>query len=264
MDVATQRPTWRKRLNTQLDPRAWPGQGLSPVNKSVCVLIIAFATLTILDTEPAIRTGRESLFTGMEWLFAFAFTLEYAARVWTSVESQRYGRGLAGRLKYVRSPAAMLDLIVLVSLLLSLSDSEIFILRFVRLFRILLLARLGRFSLAAKYIWEAMSARRHELLLSAGAALMLLVISASLMYLVEGDAQPETFGSIPRAMWWSVATLTTVGYGDTYPITTIGRILAGVTAIAGIGLIAMPAGILAAAFSEALRRREANEESHEE
>lgn len=70
------------------------------------------------------------------------------------------------------------------------------------------------------------------------------------MYLLEADAQPDAFGSIPRALWWSVATLTTVGYGDIYPITAPGRLFAGLTAIAGIGLIALPAGILASAFSE--------------
>jgi voltage-gated potassium channel len=83
----------------------------------------------------------------------------------------------------------------------------------------------------------------------------LLLISSTFLYLVEGDAQPEAFGSIPRAMWWSIATLTTVGYGDVIPVTALGRVFSGVTAIIGIGLIAMPTGILAAAFSDGLERR---------
>ena len=87
-------------------------------------------------------------------------------------------------------------------------------------------------------------------------ASMLLLMSSTLLYIVEGGIQPETFGSIPRAMWWSIATLTTVCYGDVYPVTTLGRVFAGLTAITGIGLIAMPTGILASAFSDALQNQD--------
>ena len=82
-----------------------------------------------------------------------------------------------------------------------------------------------------------------------------MLISSAFLYVLEGDTQPDAFGSIPRALWWSVATLTTVGYGDVTPVTVMGRIFAGLTAIAGIGLIAMPTRILAAAFSEAMHNR---------
>jgi voltage-gated potassium channel len=87
---------------------------------------------------------------------------------------------------------------------------------------------------------------------------VLLLVSSTLLYIVEGDGQPEAFGSIPRAMWWSIATLTTVGYGDVIPVTAIGRLLSGLTALLGIGLIAMPTGILASAFSDALQRQRRN------
>jgi voltage-gated potassium channel len=133
-----------------------------------------------------------------------------------------------------------------------------------RLMRILRLARLGRFSVAMKNLSEAVSERREELFLSLMLATFVLVFSAAGMYLLEGDNNPNTFGSIPRAMRWSVCTLTTVGYGDIYPHTVAGKILGGLTSIAGIGLIAMPTGILAAAFSDAFqlsrsaRRSDAN------
>jgi voltage-gated potassium channel len=92
-------------------------------------------------------------------------------------------------------------------------------------------------------------------MLSVCAAMFVLIVSSTLLYFVEGEAQPDNFGSIPRAMWWSTVTLTTVGYGDVFPVTPLGRVLAAITAVMGIGLIAMPAGILAAAFSDALQRR---------
>jgi voltage-gated potassium channel len=88
----------------------------------------------------------------------------------------------------------------------------------------------------------------------------LLLISASALYVLEGGAQPDAFGSIPRAMWWSVATLTTVGYGDVVPVTALGRVFATLTAITGVGLIAMPAGILASAFSDAMQRKRDRED----
>lgn len=100
----------------------------------------------------------------------------------------------------------------------------------------------------------------YELLLSVGVAGLLLLLSSAFLYAVEAAAQPEAFGSVPRALWWSIATLTTVGYGDVTPITALGKLFAGITAVAGIGLIAMPTGILAAAFSDAFQKKDAPEE----
>jgi voltage-gated potassium channel len=107
-------------------------------------------------------------------------------------------------------------------------------------------------------------ARRYELLISVGVGIFILLLSSTLMYLVEGHTQPEAFGSIPRAMWWAVATLTTVGYGDAVPETVLGRILGSLTAVTGIGLIAMPAGILAAAMSDAIQAKRRAEQHQEE
>jgi voltage-gated potassium channel len=260
MEVATETRSLRARLYRQLDPRAWPGKGLSPTNKLVCAFILVSSALSILETEPSLSAGRPLVFIGFEWVFALLFGAEYAGRVWTSAESPRYGPGIRGKLKYVRSPAALFDLAVLMSFALSLMGGEAFLLRLVRLLRILRLARLGRFSHALDHVGEAVTARRHELMLSVGIAFILLIVAATMLYLVEGHAQPEAFGSIPRAMWWAVATLTTVGYGDIYPVTALGRVLGGLTAVIGIGLIAMPAGILAAAFGEAMRRRRGEED----
>ncbi len=228
---------------------------MSWINKlSICLILVSIM-LVILESEPAVLQGRERLFTWAEIGFGLFFAAEYLLRVWVSVENPRYQGAIRGRLRYMCSPTALLDLLAIVPLLFLMAGSEAFMLRLARLFRVLRLARLGRFSTALVAVTEAIRSRRFELLASLGFALCLLLTTSTLMYLLEAQVQPELFGSIPRAMWWSVVTLTTVGYGDSFPITLGGRILAGVTAVTGIGLIAMPTGILAAAFSDALQAR---------
>ena len=247
--------TLRERLYLQLHPAARKEEGLSPTNRLIALLIVLSAAVAVLETEALVHDGREGLFFLAEMVFSLLFAAEFAGRLWTSAEHPDYGPGLAGKLRYLRSPAAIFDMLALLPIFLTALGAEAFLLRLARLLRILRLARLGRFSVAMSSISEAIRSRREELLLSLGVAALVLVISSALLYLVEGGVQPENFGSIPRAMWWSIVTLTTVGYGDVFPMTAVGRILAAITAVTGIGLIAMPAGILAASFSDAMKRQ---------
>ena len=244
----------RRRLYCQLEPAAWRRNGLSPLNRFLFALISLAVVAAILETEPLIAGGRERLFQALEDLFGVAFTLEYAARVWTAADNPAFGPGWPGRLRYAASPAALIDLASILVSLLTVTGTKPFLLRAFRLMRILRMVKLGRMSLAMGYLIEAIKARRVELLFSLAVGLFFLILSASALYVVEGEVQPDKFGSIPRAMWWATATLTTIGYGDVYPVTTLGKICAAISAIAGIGLVAMPTGIMAAAFSEALQR----------
>jgi voltage-gated potassium channel len=217
-------------------------------------LIIGSALFVILETEPTLSVGRERFFVLAERILTTIFVIEYLARAWVSTENPRYGTGFRGRLRYLVSAPAVIDLLAILPVILMFAGSEVFLLRLVRFARLLRVARLGRFSSATQHIIEAISSRRHELMVSLIVAGLLLVASSTMLYLIEGDVQPEAFGSIPRAMWWSVSALTTVGYGDVCPHTPLGRVFAALTAIIGIGLIAMPTGILAAAFSDAVQR----------
>jgi len=189
------------------------------------------------------------LFLAAEGILTTLLVIEYLLRVWVAVENPR----VTSRLRYVLTSAALLDLLAVVVVLTTAFGVEGFLLRLAMLSRVLRLAKLGRFSRALRTIGRAISSRSAELGLSLAVSGTLLLVSSAALYLVEGGIQPEAFGSIPRAMWWSVATLTTVGYGDVYPVTPIGRIFAAVTALGGIGLIAMPTGILASAFSDAFQ-----------
>lgn len=247
-----------------LHTAAWRKTGLSPVNRIIALLIIAAVGVAILETEPEIFTGNEHIFRRLEMGFAVVFLIEYIARLWVAAENPELGGGWKARLRYALSPPALIDLLALLTLFLTLFGSEGAFLRLFRLVRIFLLAKLGRYSTALKAIGYALNSRRYELIASLTIACMLLLVSSSLLFVVEGPVQPDKFGSIPRAMWWSIATLTTVGYGDAFPITPFGKLLAGFTAITGIGLIAMPTGILAAAFSDAIQRQRDEKEQRQE
>lgn len=255
--------SWRRWLYRNLHPSAWHKRGLSPLNRLVVLVILLAVGLAVLQSEPTVYAGNEGLFRAAEIVLAAVFLVEYAARIWIAGENPDYGPTFAGRMRYALTLPALVDLLVLVSLFVTLVGAQGAVLRLVRLMRIITLAKLGRYSSALNAIGAAIHSRRYELTMSVVIAGMLLLVSSTLLYMFEGQGQPDDFGSIPRAMWWSIATLTTVGYGDAVPHTVIGRILAGFTAITGIGLIAMPTGILAAAFSDALTRQREQREQRE-
>lgn len=253
--------TWRQWAYRNLHTAAWRKTGVSPINRIIVLLILAAVAVAIIETEPTIAAGNEHIFRGLEIVFAVIFLVEYIARLWIAPENPELGEGWRARLRYAKSTPAIIDLIALCTLFLTFFGSEGAFLRLFRLVRIFMLARLGRYSSALRAIGQALNSRRYELGASVTIAGFLLLISSTLLFIVEGDIQPDDFGSIPRAMWWSIATLTTVGYGDAFPVTPIGKLLAGFTALTGIGLIAMPTGILAAAFSDAIQRQREEKEA---
>lgn len=240
----------------RLDPAGRP-DGLSLANKLLTVAIIASVAAAILETEASISTRFAPAFGVAEVAFTGLFLSEYLVRIWVAPEDPRYAHPVWGRLRWMMTPTAIIDIVALIPALVFVGAGPVYILRLFRLARILRIAKLGRMSAAMGLMGSAIIERRFELLLSLAVAVVLLVLSSTAMYLVEGASNPEAFGSIPRAMWWSVVTLTTIGYGDVFPTTLWGRMIAGLTAICGIGLIAAPTGILSAAFSDALVRRRA-------
>ena len=244
----------RKQVYRQLEPSDWPRDGLSPANWFLTALIVLSVSVAVIETEPTISGGRELLFDNFEVIAASIFLVDYIARLWSIVENPRYAGYRYPRLRYAVSPLAIIDLLAILPALFAFAGSSTLVLRFFRVFRIVRLAKLGRMSRAWVAIREAVWERRHEF----GLVLLLIgltmLVSSSLLYWAEADAQPEQFGSIPRALWWSVVTLTTVGYGDTYPVTALGRVFAAIIAIAGVMVIAIPTGIFAASFSEGLQR----------
>ncbi|WP_439861789.1 potassium channel family protein [Pseudomonas sp. MBLB4136] len=249
----------RERIFLEVDATA-RSHGISRFNRFICVLIVGAVLVAIFETEQSVAETYHQMFRAVEWVLFGIFLIEYCLRVYVAPMNSLFS-GKYGRFKYIFSVWSVLDLFALLPLLLTAYDGSAFYLRLIRLLRILRASKLGRFTKAWILLWQAISKRRYELMLSGLVALMLLLVSSTFLYLLEAAEQPEAFGSIPRALWWSVATLTTVGYGDVTPISAAGRFFAGITAVAGIGLVAMPTGILAAAFSDAFQSQESKEAS---
>lgn len=227
--------------------------GLTVFQRVLVGVISASVVVAVLSTEPAIRAVADPGLSWMELGFGGAFLVEYVTRLW-SAGSQPGFFGLAGRLRYMRQPMSLVDLLALIPFLVGLFGSETLLLRLVRLLRLMSLTKLARYSTAIRLVFESILHRRFELGFTVLLATFVILLSSAALYVVEGAIQPEAFGSIPRAAWWSVATLTTVGYGDLVPLTPLGKFFASLTAFAGVGLIAMPTGILAAGFSDAFAR----------
>ena len=223
------------------------------VNVLLMLLIMCNVVAVILASDRAIYSELQWVFDGFEFFSIIIFTTEYVIRVWVCPENPRYHSSLAGRLKYMVSPMAIIDLVAVLPFYLGMFfNIDTRFLRVLRLFRIFKLSR--HFSAMAVLL----TVIKNELatLVSAIFIMLVLVVLASAgMFMVERDVQPEVFGTIPRAMWWATITLTTVGYGDVIPITVAGKILGVIITILGVGMAALPAGIIASGFTREVNKR---------
>ena len=244
----------RRRVYCQLFASANREGKLTLTNKLLIGIILASVVMAVLGTEAAIAAENRRFFIGAEMMFGVAFLVEYVARVWSVAERPGEQTDLSKRLAFMVSPFGLLDLAVVVASLFPLLVTGAPLLRLLRLLRLAALMKFGRFSLALRELAGAVAERRYDLFVTLALAAALLLFGAAALHWAEGRVQPEAFGSIPRAMWWAIITLTTVGYGDVSPITPLGKMLAAVVALGGIGLVAMPTGIIAAAFSDAMQR----------
>ncbi|GHG69849.1 potassium transporter Kef [Alishewanella longhuensis] len=240
------------RLTAQIDPQSWQHEGLSPFNKFICFAIILSTFMAIVETEPVLTQGYPQVFFWLNILFLVIFSIELLLRIYIAPYSHNHP-GI-NRLRFMISPWTLLDILVLLTFMPVSEDLPLLIIRLIRVFRIIRVSRLTRFNHSLSLLFNSVNKRKTELSISFLIAMVLLLVTSILLYLVEGTSNPESFGSIPRAMWWSIATLTTVGYGDVTPLSPIGKFCAGITALIGIGIVAMPTGILAAAFSEAYQQ----------
>lgn len=246
----------QRALDRQLESRSHGRSGLTPVNWLLVGLILLSIALYTMDPENEIGHRDAMVFWAINRVIVIAFAVEFVARLWVAGADSRY-QGLRGRVLYLRNNWFMviIDLLAfmpeLIYVVLGLpAPSWLRVLRLVRLFK------LARYFQAFSLIVNTIKASAQPLMAAIFAAALLWYLAGVFLYLAEHGAQPEKIASVGDAMWLSIITLTSVGYGDVYPITVAGRIIAGLVAVLGVGTVALPSGIIAGAFMHQIRERE--------
>ncbi|QPC98317.1 ion transporter [Qipengyuania soli] len=245
----------RTKLHEQLFVGAHPDGRLTILNRLLIITIVLAIVAAALSTEPTIPPHWHRALLLSEFVFGTVFLLEYLARIFAAAEDEGEGSEWDKRWRFIRSPLGIIDLLVVLSTLMPLIVADAAMLRMLRLMRVIAVMKFGRFSYAITELWRAISDRIDDLIITAAVAFILVLFGATALYMIEGHIQPEAFGSIPRALYWATVTLTTVGYGDVVPITPLGKVFAAGLAMSGIAFVAMPTGIIVAAFSDAMQRR---------
>jgi voltage-gated potassium channel len=247
---------WRHRCYELLERGSIGDWGSRLVDSLIILLITISLTAVALESVPAIAAKYHRLFIAIEIIALAAFSLEYGLRLWVAVEHPLY-RDLStrrARLRYALSMPGLIDLIAVLPFWFAWVLPPEF--QILLVFRVVRFLKLGRYSPAMRSLLDALYAERRALVgcfvILIGAALVI----ATLMHLIEGKVQPDKFGTIPDAMWWAIATLGTIGYGDVVPVTPVGRILATGTIFLGLVMVALPVGIVATAFANDIHRRE--------
>ena len=243
----------REVVHRWLDPEVRDSAGERATNTFLVALILANVVAVILESVHSLHARFAPAFDAFEWFSVAVFTVEYLLRVWSATADPRYAHPVTGRLRFMLTPGAIVDLAAIVPAYLP-TALDLRFARIVRLGRMMRILKIGRYSRPIRTFGRVFHARRDDLALVGALLLVLLVLSSSAMYFLENRAQPELFSSIPASMWWAVSTLTTVGYGDVYPVTPLGKVVGSFLALFGIGFFALPAGILAGAFARELRQ----------
>ena len=250
------RQSFRQAAYTVLEEGQIDTLGGRVVEGILVTLIIANVAAVALESVPTIASRYRGFFRTFELISIAAYTVEYVARLWSSLEDPRIAaRGpVRGRLTFALRPLMIVDFLAFApSYLAFLLPVD---LRMLRIFRLLRLVKLARYSQALPALLGVLYAQRSALFASFILTLCAMCASGELMYIAEGKVQPNVFGSMPDAMYWAITTLTTVGYGDKVPITPVGKFITGVTQVTGLLLFALPIGILANGFVSDLNRRQ--------
>lgn len=230
------------------------------VNFVLATLIILNVVAVIVESDAVYGQTYEAYFRLFEAFSVTIFSIEFLIRLWICVEKNTKSQSrFKTRLSYLMSPVALIDLMAIVPFYLSLFVA--IDLRYLRLFRVMRILKLTHYFKGFNIFITVITKELRSITAALLVMVFLITIAASVMYTLENQAQPDVFGSIPQALWWSVVTMTTVGYGDVTPITTAGKIVAMFVMLMGVGLVALPAGMLAGRFSDELKQRRRNLDS---
>ena len=247
----------RKQRIFEIISRGDEGDRASRVFDGVIVSLIVLSVVSIvLHSFRELADRYETVFRAVELITVCVFLAEYVLRIWTA--DLLYPASRHPRLKYMTSFMALIDLCAILPFFLPFVSLDLRFLRMVRLlrmFRLLRVLKLGRYVDALKIVGKVIRQSASQLLISVVLCLFVMLFSAIVMYAVENPVQPEKFPNVIASLWWAICTLTTVGYGDVYPVTAAGRLLASLISLIGIGIIAIPTGIIAAGFTSVINER---------
>jgi voltage-gated potassium channel len=259
--VTVRETTTASAPGTSLRRRVWeileasrPGDVASRWFELFILALIALnVAAVVLESLGSVEERFGAAFSLFEAGSVLVFVGEYAARLWSCVEDPHARGAVRQRLHFMMRPLALVDLMAIAPFLATMGTADMRVLRALRLLRLVRLLKLGRYLAALTLVQRVVHAKRAELVMSSALTSVLLIVASSIMYFAEYEAQPDKFSSIPASMWWAVSTLTTVGYGDVYPVTVLGRVAGGFLSLLGIGLFALPTAILGSGLVEAVQ-----------
>ncbi len=251
--LANRGRTFRQKVHALVFPSEYGGTLHTMFDTFIVIWVIVSVLAVILESVHAIQYLLSLEFLILDAIAVSVFTLEYCLRLYCCVEEPGYQKAVAGRLKLAKSTSAVIDLLAIAPFFLEVFLHHLFDLRFMRVFRLLRLLKLTRYTGATTSLSKVIVREWPVMAASAFIMILLVVMTASLGYLFEHEAQPDKFENIPQAIYWAVVTLASVGYGDISPVTPAGRAMTVVLAFIGIGIFAIPAALLSSAFSDQLK-----------
>ena len=245
--------TFRQKMHALVFPSEYGGELHHMFDTFIVIWVIISVLAVIFESVHSIHYLLNLEFLILDAIAVSIFTVEYCLRLYCCVEEPGYQRAVAGRLKLAKSTSSIIDLLAIAPFFLEVFLHHLFDLRFMRVFRLLRLLKLTRYTGATQSLSKVVAREWPVMAASAFIMLLLVVMTASLGYLFEHEAQPEKFENIPQSIYWAVITLASVGYGDISPVTPAGRAMTIVLALIGIGIFAIPAALLSSAFSDQLK-----------
>ena len=251
--IANKGRTFRQRVHALVFPSAYGGELHNLYDSFIVVWVVISVLAVILESVHSIHYMLNMEFLILDAIAVSIFTFEYTLRMYCCVEEPGYKKAVTGRLKMAKSTSSIIDLLAIAPFFLEVFLHHLIDLRFMRVFRLLRLLKLTRYTGATQSLMKVIAREWPVMAASAFIMLLLVVMTASLGYLFEHEAQPEKFENIPQSIYWAVITLASVGYGDISPVTPAGRAMTIVLALIGIGIFAIPAALLSSAFSDQLK-----------
>jgi len=246
----------KQKVHILLHPELGESKADKFINVFIITLIVLNVIAVMLETIEHLHLQYRIYFDWFDRISVYIFTIEYVLRVWSCTHDPRYKGSVKGRIKYMLTPGAIIDLLAFFPYyILAIAEIDLRTLRLLRLIRFFRLFRLTAYTRSAKLIFNIFKTRKNDLILSFILILFLIIIASCALYFTEHlhPINKKHFTSIPATLWWAVVTLTTTGYGDMYPMTVLGKIIAGIIMLCGVAFFALPAGIIVAGFLDELK-----------